>query len=456
VKFSVLAGLAALTLIHLCGWTPYAQQKDNSPQKYNPAQIRLGARLFNDDRFSSPNGDLPASCSHCHMLDEDPQGTRAYVDFFARSWVSWRSKDPRRDGLRNAPTILDAADMPQLHYDGEFASLEDLVKGTLSGRPLGWLPGEEEEAFQRAHRVLLSDAGEGRKAEGAYRDQFKKAYGVDIEKISRNEAISLVAKSISDYVRTLKTRRDSPYDKFIQVNGLESSPAEGESAAAFADRLLARISTLEARGQLKLSGGFSPSALVGLKVFFRAKGEGAVGNCVSCHAPPNFTDSSFHNIGVSQTEYDSIHGDGSFAALSIPSAAQAHRPSAQFRETPLPNKPDRVDLGHWNFVSLANSRLRRPGESDDRFLERMIATFKTPTLRNLGYSQPYMHNGALPSLEIVMSELMRLGTAARAGLVKGADEELSGIRISEADLPPLVDFLNSLNENLKQGHRPLD
>src|SRR5215216_6567686 len=98
VKCCVIAGFAALTFIHLCGWTPYAQQKGDSARKDISAQVRLGARLFNDDRFSSPKGELPASCSHCHMLDEDPQGARAYVDFFSRSWVSWRSKDPRREG----------------------------------------------------------------------------------------------------------------------------------------------------------------------------------------------------------------------------------------------------------------------------------------------------------------------------------------------------------------------
>src|SRR5215216_4915749 len=92
LKYCVLAAFASLLFTHPCDRVAGAQQKDKS------SQIRLGARLFNDDRFSSSNGDLPASCSHCHMLDEDPQGARAYVDFFSRSWVSWRSKDPRREG----------------------------------------------------------------------------------------------------------------------------------------------------------------------------------------------------------------------------------------------------------------------------------------------------------------------------------------------------------------------
>lgn len=100
-------------------------------------------------------------------------------------------------------------------------------------------------------------------------------------------------------------------------------------------------------------------------------------------------------------------------------------------------------------MSLNDSPLRRPGESDNQYLERMIATFKTPTLRNLGFAQPYMHNGAYPSLESVLSELIRLSALARAGGVRSADEGLSKIRIAEADIAPLVDFLNSLNEDLR-------
>jgi hypothetical protein len=48
---------------------------------------------------------------------------------------------------------------------------------------------------------------------------------------------------------------------------------------------------------------------------------------------------------------------------------------------------------------------------------------------------------------------MRVSALARAGRVRGADEELSRIRINEADISPLVDFLNSLNEDMKQINR---
>jgi cytochrome c peroxidase len=100
-------------------------------------------------------------------------------------------------------------------------------------------------------------------------------------------------------------------------------------------------------------------------------------------------------------------------------------------------------------VRLDDASLRRAGESDDRFLERMIATFKTPTLRNLAYSRPFMHNGAYPSLESALGELIRLSRRARDGRLRAADDELAKIGLNDSDIPPLIAFLNTLNEDLK-------
>jgi len=426
-----LSGLVA----QVCGWET----------KASPV-IQLGARLFGDSRFSNPNGDLPASCSHCHILDENAQGMRAYTDFLARSWVPFRLEDPRRDALRNAPTIFDVGEMPLLHFDGEFTSLEDLAKGTLTGRSLGWLPGEEQKASERVQRVVISDGGEG--TERSYKDLFKAAYGIDVEKLDRSLVVDSVARALADYMRSLKTERNSPFDKFTQRNGLPAGPEKGETAHGFAQRLTARVSELDRKHKLQLTDEFGADALNGLRIFF-ASGGSPAGNCAACHVPPLFTDFSFHNTGISQVEYDRVHGDGSFTQLAIPDAAAAIRPSAQFRETPSAARPGYVDLGYWNFVKLSDPRLRRPGETEDALLRRMIAAFKTPTLRNLAYSEPYMHNGAYPTLQSVLSELMRLGGLARAGRIREADPDLAKIRIGEADIAPLIAFLNTLNGDLK-------
>lgn len=404
---------------------------------------QLGERLFRDERFTAPNGDFQTSCRTCHLFDEDPQGQRAYTDFFNLSWVPHRSQDPRRSEIRNSPTLYDVALMPRLHLDGEFASLEDLVKGTLSGRPLGWLPGEEAQAFAQVRRILVSD-----NATPNYVQHFKRAYRVDLAALPQSEVLALVARAVADYMRTFKSPQNAPFDRFLRANNL-AWPTENQAVSAKTEQFLSKLESLERNKTLRLGKDFNIDALQGLKIFLRTSGESSVGNCVTCHAPPLFTDFSFHNLGVSQAEYDQVHGAGAFATLPIPNAAEAQRPSAQFRETPSKHKPGEVDLGHWNIVDLKHSSLRRSAESDEQFLQRMIGTFKTPTLRHLAYSYPYFHNGTYTSLEDTLRELMRLSELARVGKVRQADSELARIKLGEADLGPLVAFLNALNEDLK-------
>jgi len=425
----------------------------NQSDSTSSLRVKLGFKLFKDDRFSSPQGDLQNSCSSCHLTDEDPQGMRAHTDFFARSWVPFRGGDPRRDELRNSPTILDAALMPRLHMDGEFASLEDLVRGTLAGRPMGWLPSERELAFDRVRAVILKHGGIDAEQDRSYQALFKNAYGADIEQINKNDLIEMAVSAISQYLRTLRTTRATPYDRFIKANGLDATPQRNEAAQEFAKRLLGTVAALEKKHTLKMPAGFSAPALQGLKLFLRTDATNSSGNCVTCHTPPLFTDLSFHNMGIGQREYDQVNGEGAFAKLEIPAADRAQRPSVQFRETPSKQKPGCADLGYWNFVDLKASPLRRPGENDDRFLQRMIGTIKTPTLRDLAFSYPYMHTGGFSTLEGALVELSQLSEMARAGRVREGDEELAKIRLTEPDITTLVAFLNTLNDDLRPGQK---
>jgi cytochrome c peroxidase len=445
-RSTVVSRVALIAVLVLLSIVAFAQDESRLQRQ---AQIRLGLKLFKDSRFSSPQGDLRNSCSSCHLYNEDPQGMRAHTDFFSRSWVPWRSEDPRRDELRNSPTILDAAMMPRLHFDGEFASLEDLVKGTLSGRPMGWLPGEKNRAFEHVRAAILKNAD----GETGYRTAFKDAFADELETLTTSELIDRVASAVSAYMRTLTTTRTTPYDRFVEANKLDKAPNPGERSDAFGRRLLGEVAALERNRRLRLTRAFDSSALQGMKVFFRTTGAIASGNCVTCHAPPLFTDFSFHNMGVSQSEYDRVNGEGRFAELKIPSAEQARRPSEQFRETPSRQKPGCADLGYWNFVDLRSSNLRRPDETDDQFLDRMIASFKTPTLRDLAYTSPYMHTGGFSSIEDTLNELMRVSEMAREGKIRHADEGLAKIRLRQADIPSLTAFLKTLNEDLSRSRK---
>lgn len=441
-KHIVVIIFLAVVVVSLSAW-----RGSDGAQSYEPQRIRLGERLFRDQRFTTSKGDLATSCATCHLFDEDPQGRRAFTDFFNRSWVPFRTTDPRRTEIRNSPILFDTGLMPQLHFDGEFKSLEELVAATFSGRPMGWLPGEEEQAFNQVHTVLVQDKGS--EGEVSYAEQFKAAYAVELDKLTRDQVIAYVSKAVADYVRTFRSRQNSPYDQFIKANGLDASPDKGESGKAYGERMLAKLSELESKNELKLAASFNHATLDGYKIFLRGNGNQSAGNCVACHTPPLFTDLAFHNKGISQIDYDQVNGEGKFAAMEIPNAAKAVRPSAKYRELPERGRYGVVDLGHWNFIDLKTSALRRAGESDDQLLRRMIGAFKTPTLRHLAYSEPYFHSGNVASLETALSEIIRLSEMARAGRIREADEELPNIRLKESDIAPLLAFLNALNEELK-------
>ncbi|MGH9761124.1 MAG: cytochrome c peroxidase, partial [Blastocatellia bacterium] len=297
---------------------PQSSVSATSASAEQSAEVKLGARLFHDDRFSSPKGDFLSSCSRCHQFDQDPQGLHAYNDLLNRSWQPFRIEDPRREAARNAPVLLDSGVMPRLHYDGEFTSLEDLIKGTLSGRTMGWLPNERDEAFDFVRKIVLSDQGDDSSNAESYDREFQTAYRVEAAKLERDKLIDLVSRAIAAYVRTLKTSRATPYDELVKLNGIPDAPAAGETPRDYAAGVISRVAKLQAAGLLRLPKGFDREALTGMKIFFRTDGARAVGDCAVCHVPPYFTDFSFHNLGISQTDYDRVHGEGRFAALRIP------------------------------------------------------------------------------------------------------------------------------------------
>jgi cytochrome c peroxidase len=361
--------------------------------------------------------------------------------------------------LRNAPTLFDLASAPRLHYDGEFTSLEGLAAGTLTGRSMGWLPGEESEAAGHFCATVIADKGsadhgsadQGNKAEPSYQRQFRSAYGADIATLNPQKILRLASRSLAAYMRTFSSARNTPYDRFIKANGLPAGPDANEPPREYAVRLLGDLIAAENGGKLKPVAGFGGQAIEGLKVFIRTSGGGA-GNCAVCHVPPLFTDFAFHNLGMSQAEYDGVHGDGTFARLTIPDAERATRPAVQFKETPRSDKPEYADLGYWNFVEL-NGPDRRAGESANELLNRMVGAIKTPTLRNLRYSNPYMHNGLYPTLEQAMEEIAEMSELSRAGKVRSADPELARITITPSETAALLAFLRTLNDDLGRLYR---
>ena len=107
-------------------------------------------------------------------------------------------------------------------------------------------------------------------------------------------------------------------------------------------------------------------------------------NCVACHQGFNFTDNGFHNIGLKTT------GE---------------------------------DVGRYEL----------------RKLERLRGAFKTPTLRDVALTAPYMHNGIYATLQEVVEHY------DRGGDVKdNLDPEMKPLGLAAAEKADLVEFMRSL------------
>ncbi len=412
----------------------------------NDALRSLGKKLFEDTRLSSLAGDLQTSCASCHRVD-DPQGDRAFTEALARSWHPWRTEDPGRDTLRNTPTLFDVGLMPLLHLDGEFHSLEEQVRKTLAGRNMGWLPGEQAQALAHVESVLRADTGHD-----SYGPLFGGVFGKGTREMDTDALIDGATNALAAFMRGLATPRDSVYDEFIAQNGLPDAPTAGESARDYADRVLAMLADKETGESVQRPTAWSPAALQGYKVFLGNSATGKSGNCVACHVPPLFTDFSFHNAGVTQETYDRLHGEGRFAELTLP-GADAARPDPAALRIASTRDPKAIDLGYWNFADPATSPFRRHNESGAEFLDRMRGAFKTPSLRHLGSTDPYMHNGAYPTLDGALRQKARAGIAAREGRLWNIDPEIVRIDLDAESTGALFEFLDTLNRKHGKPNR---
>jgi cytochrome c peroxidase len=306
------------------------------------------------------------------------------------------------------------------------------VLDKLVGPPMGWKPEDRRRALEAAHFTLLH---EGESGGAAYSGALQHAYAIDVESLDVEAAVRLGARAIADYVRSLRSTRTAPWDAFVSMNRLHPGPIEGESPESYAFGIWSRLGNQEGRGLVKRPQGFTREAYRGFKIFFRTSPEGdePVGNCVTCHVPPRFTDGRFHDTGVSEAGYDAVHGAGAAAGYVVPGG-----PNAATGERPVAGDKASIDLGRWNVA---------PEEAGS------VAAFETPTLRNLAGTDPYMHDGAYATLEDAVRAKIRAAEAKRSGKLPWGDPELAEIRIGEADIAALVAYMRQLEDVGKEGFR---
>lgn len=354
-----------------------------------------------------------------------------------------------------------------------------------------------------SYRILFTGTNQNIPEELRLPPQFRTFIGSATDQ----EIFDAVVRVVAAYVNGLRfsqTTEDgipirSPFDVFLSVNGLPRQPDPNESPLAYSRRLRALISAPgfsprfvtsnpnRSNGQFEFHTQpfeFGATELAGLKMFLSEPAvlpaspvelsAGKIGNCIACHAAPHFTDFKLHNTGTTQREYDAIHGTGNFTALAIPNlttrngnynqflpATETHPVALEpFRSIPAAGNPSLTDLGIWNI--FANPDIPGPQAKirallcddqqpcllmDEVLLDRAIARFKTPGLRDLGHSAPFMHNGQFDTLEQIVDFYRETSDLQRAGLLRNGGQELGGIGLTGQDVAPLAAFLKALNED---------
>ena len=521
------------------------------PEDFDPPEQTIGERLFLETRFAeyfaahmtdinaplavgdpvvsqvqnSSAGPMPGpfagqsiNCRTCHFVDEfqgvPNAGNRTYADFTTRSPIPLAMNGfalTPRNAMQMVGSLQTHTGPTFLHFDGEFATPEALVRGTLTGRNFGWAPDQYQTALAHIARVIREDNGKGALASNygnlSYAETFlgtvnhtpvqfrlPSQYRLDVSTASDGQILDTVAALISQYMRSLLFQQDlkgryiaSPYDVFLKLNALPRLPDSGESDAQYMQRLALGVNALAnpkfvdgKLGKFQFHAqpfSFGATELAGLKIFLAGApgaldGSQHAGNCAACHAPPNFTDFRFHNTGVSQEEYDAANGLGAFMALGIPSLAAraanydaylpatANHPNAseRFRRPATSANPQFADLGLWNVYlnpdipdpqANLNSIVCANAQNCavDQGLPATIAQFKTPTLRDLEDSAPYFHNGSKPRFTDVVNFYVSSSQLARNGLLRNAPAEFQAMSISASDAQALAAFLASLTED---------
>jgi cytochrome c peroxidase len=184
---------------------------------------------------------------------------------------------------------------------------------------------------------------------------------------------------------------------------------------------------------------FSASAERGARLFV---GKAA---CVDCHNTPLLSDSKFYNIGVSQV------GPGVPSEADCPAGGVCDCVTVNGERTGnncLPwgaldgieklgrNKfrrdlrwsDDTTDTSHMAYVNMELG-------------QHLKGAYRTPSLRDAALTPPYMHNGALATLEAVVDHYDRGGSPDVPGV---RHSRIKPLFLTAAEKSDLVAFLKSL------------
>jgi len=195
-----------------------------------------------------------------------------------------------------------------------------------------------------------------------------------------------IAKSIAAYIETLTTGKTS-FDHF--------------------------------RDALENSGptDYPLPAQRGLQIFL------GKGNCIFCHSGPNFSNGEFHDAGVPYFLEAGRVDEGRFGGIN------ALRQSPFTLAGAFTDDPEKSSA--WAVENL-------------RFNHANFGIFRTPSLRRIAHTAPYMHDGSLPDLRAVLEHYNEIDMER---LHSDGEAILRPLNLTEQDLQDLETFLTTLSDD---------
>lgn len=359
-------------------------------QADNPKAARLGQMLFYQPKLS---GNQKLSCASCH----NP----------ALGWADGRPQAfGIQAGTRNTPTLWNVGHQRWLFLDGR--------ADTLWAQAIQPLENPIEMATTRVglYRLMQQDA----RLRQAYQDVFGPLPAVTSPLPAQarpgkaRDPLALAWEQIPASDRQAVNRLASNLGKALEA--FERRLLSGE--APF-DRFARALRTQDPVGQKALSR----DAQEGLRLFIgRAQ-------CILCHSGPNFSDGEFHNLGLPKN-------------LSL----SARPDPGRYEGIPAVLADDFNGIGAYSDLA----------DHDDswadklHFLQRKDSNrgeFKTPTLREISRTAPYMHDGRFSNLEQVLA--FYNNPQAQPAAAGRREDTLQPLQLTADDIRQLVAFLKALD-----------
>ena len=347
----------------------------------DPAAAEFGHRLFFDTRLSS---NAQVACATCHkpeVMFTDGLALAVGVGI----------------GPMHTPSLVGVAYSPWFYWDGR--------KDSQWAQALAPLEAKHEHATDRVQllHLISSDA--------IYRDMYENVFGpLSLPAILPESGTPDGDAQQQSSWNALDTKTQADISQFFANLG--------KAVAAYERKILPGSTRFDDYAAQVTAGSNEDTALsntekAGLKLFI------GKGQCVTCHNGPMFTNNEFHNTGVL--------------------AVGGRMPSMGRYDGVRISREDSFNcLGEFSDASVAQcTELRFARDAND-----LVGALKTPTLRNISETAPYMHGGQMINLAQVVNHY----NDAPSSMLSHNEAKPLGLRAVEKI--QLEDFLLTLSAPL--------